>query len=130
VAEQLELGKKLEVGDDLLLWCPCLPPHDPNKMGDIWCVGWQNSGTQSKDGKDMFLLGDLVLSNKLVLYDLEKQAIGWTEYNCSSSIKVQDDKTGEVYSVVAHNISSAFRLPLGILVALCTIAAILHVLIW
>lgn len=28
------------------------------------------------------LSADLVLSNKLVLYDLEKQAIGWTEYNC------------------------------------------------
>lgn len=29
-----------------------------------------------------FLCADLVLSNKLVLYDLEKQAMGWTEYNC------------------------------------------------
>lgn len=28
------------------------------------------------------MLADLVLANKLVLYDLEKQAIGWTEYNC------------------------------------------------
>ncbi|KAL6580801.1 Aspartic proteinase 36 [Orobanche minor] len=27
------------------------------------------------------MLADLVLSNKLILYDLEKQAIGWTEYN-------------------------------------------------
>lgn len=25
---------------------------------------------------------DLVLSNKLVVYDLETQVIGWTEYNC------------------------------------------------
>jgi hypothetical protein len=25
---------------------------------------------------------DLVLSNKLVFYDLENQVIGWTEYNC------------------------------------------------
>jgi hypothetical protein len=25
---------------------------------------------------------DLVLSNKLVVYDLENQVIGWTEYNC------------------------------------------------
>lgn len=28
------------------------------------------------------VFADLVLSNKLVLYDLENQAIGWTEYNC------------------------------------------------
>lgn len=25
---------------------------------------------------------DLVLSNKLVVYDLQNQTIGWTEYNC------------------------------------------------
>ena len=25
---------------------------------------------------------DLVLSNKLVVYDLENQGIGWVEYNC------------------------------------------------
>ncbi|KAJ6697065.1 hypothetical protein OIU85_003429 [Salix viminalis] len=59
---------------------------------------------QSKDGRDMTLLGDLVLSNKLVLYDIENQAIGWTEYNCSSSIKVKDDKSGSVYSVGAENL--------------------------
>lgn len=27
-------------------------------------------------------IADLVLSNKLVVYDLEKQVIGWTDYNC------------------------------------------------
>ncbi|CAL5438522.1 unnamed protein product [Camellia sinensis] len=40
---------------------------------------------------------DLVLSNKLVVYDLENQVIGWTEYNCSSSIKLQDELTGSVH---------------------------------
>ncbi|KAF5462743.1 hypothetical protein F2P56_018726 [Juglans regia] len=73
---------------------------------DLWCIGWQNSGIQSKDGSQMTLLGDLVLSNKLVLYDLVELAIGWTEYNCSSGIKVKDD-SGVVYSVGAHNLSSA-----------------------
>ena len=32
------------------------------------------------------LLADLVLSNKLVLYDLENQTIGWTEYNCEYEV--------------------------------------------
>lgn len=32
--------------------------------------------------KYLLMLADLVLSNKLVLYDLESQAIGWTDYNC------------------------------------------------
>ncbi|CAJ2669325.1 unnamed protein product [Trifolium pratense] len=71
----------------------------------LWCIGWQNSGTQSGDSKNMTLLGDLVLSNKLVFYDLENQVIGWTEYNCSSSIKVRDEKTGTVHLVGSHTIS-------------------------
>ncbi|QCE12814.1 aspartic proteinase-like protein 2 [Vigna unguiculata] len=82
-------------------------PHDylfPS--GDFWCIGWQNSGTQSRDNKNMTLLGDLVLSNKLVFYDLENQAIGWTEYNCSSSIKVKDERTGTVHLVGFHYINS------------------------
>ncbi|KAK3034146.1 hypothetical protein RJ639_033489, partial [Escallonia herrerae] len=63
-------------------------PHDylfqvnPNE----WCIGWQNSGLQSKDGKEITLLGDLVLSNKLVFYDLENQTIGWAEYNCEYTV--------------------------------------------
>ncbi|KAI4342871.1 hypothetical protein MLD38_027437 [Melastoma candidum] len=80
---------------------------------DQWCVGWQNSGVQSRDGKDMTLLGDLVLLNKLVVYDLEKQTLGLTEYNCSSSIKIKDEKTGAVYTVGAHNLGSASALVVG-----------------
>ncbi|XWS42973.1 hypothetical protein CRYUN_Cryun16bG0060100 [Craigia yunnanensis] len=93
---------------------------------DIWCFGWQNSGI-SKDGKDMILLGDLVLSNKLILYDIENQTIGWTEYNCSSSIKVKDEKSGTVYSVGAHDIGSASSLTIaGILTFFSMLIALLH----
>ncbi|CAN6227644.1 unnamed protein product [Urochloa humidicola] len=74
---------------------------------DVYCVGFQNGGSQSKDGKDIVLMGDLVLSNKLVVYDLENQVIGWTDYNCSSSIKVKDDKTGATHTVNSHDISSS-----------------------
>lgn len=104
-------------------------PHDYlfQISEDIWCFGWQNGGMQSKDGRDMTLLGDLVLSNKLVLYDIENQAIGWTEYNCSSSIKVKDDKSGSVYSVGAENISSASPVLSGRIVTfLLLLFAMLH----
>ncbi|KAG0454961.1 hypothetical protein HPP92_024253 [Vanilla planifolia] len=83
---------------------------------NMWCTGFQNSALQSKDGQDMILLGDLVLSNKLVIYDLENQVIGWTDYNCSSSIKIQG-KSGAVYSVDAHDVSSAVRSIIGRLLA-------------
>ncbi|KAK4385764.1 hypothetical protein Sango_2700400 [Sesamum angolense] len=52
-----------------------------------YCIGWQNSGMQTKDGREITLLGG------------------------SSTIKVRDEASGNVYSVAAHNISSAFSLP-------------------
>ncbi|XLR27299.1 hypothetical protein HN51_040556, partial [Arachis hypogaea] len=67
--------------------------------GNFWCIGWQNSGTQSRDNKNMTLLGDLVFSNKFVFYNFKSQVNGWTEYNCSSSIKVRDKRTGTVHLV-------------------------------
>ncbi|XP_042431863.1 aspartic proteinase 36-like isoform X1 [Zingiber officinale] len=103
-------------------------PHDYlfQNGDDDYCVGWQSGGTMSSDGKDMFLLGDLVLSNKLIVYDLENQVIGWTEYNCSSSIKVQEGKTATTYSVDAHNISSGRRLQLQSSTVLLLLAYLLH----
>jgi hypothetical protein len=77
---------------------------------DLWCIGWQNSGMQSSVRKNMTLLGDFVLSNKLVLYDLENQVIGWTEYNCSSTIKVKDERTGTVHLVGSHTLASGSSL--------------------
>ncbi|KDP26880.1 hypothetical protein JCGZ_18038 [Jatropha curcas] len=104
-------------------------PHDYlfEIRDEVWCFGWQNSGMQSKDGRDMTLLGDLVLSNKLVLYDLENQAIGWADHNCSSAIKVKDQASGSVYSVGAHNISSASCVISGRIVTfLLLVFAIIH----
>ncbi|XP_078432490.1 aspartic proteinase 36-like [Wolffia australiana] len=105
-------------------------PHDYlfENRGNIWCVGWQSSGVQSRDGKDTTILGDLVLSNKLVFYDLENQEIGWTEYNCSSSIKVRDRSSGVVYSIKGQNISSACRFTMGRLFLFLIIIAKLYCL--
>ncbi|KAM1169415.1 hypothetical protein ACFX13_031910 [Malus domestica] len=90
-------------------------PHDYlfQLKEDVWCSGWQSSGMKSKSGDSMTLLGDLVLSNKLVIYDLENQMIGWTDYNCSSSIKVRNEKTGGVDTIGAHNLSSASTFTTG-----------------
>ncbi|KAL2249170.1 aspartic proteinase-like protein 2 isoform X1 [Sesamum indicum] len=71
-----------------------------------YCIGWQSSVMKSRDGTEMTLLGDIVLSDKLFVYDIENQTIGWTQYDCGSSIKIKDEKTGSVYDVAAHNISS------------------------
>ncbi|XLT43861.1 hypothetical protein HN873_036465, partial [Arachis hypogaea] len=68
--------------------------------GNFWCIGWQNSRTQSRDNKNMTLLGDLVLSNKLVIYNLKSQVIGWTEYN------LRNERTATVHLVGSHYIST------------------------
>lgn len=90
-----------------------------------WCIGWQSSGMQTKDGKEITLLGDIVLSNKLVVYDLENQTIGWTEHNCSSSIKVRDEKSRNSYTVGAHDISSSSILSRGNVISFVLLIAFL-----
>ncbi|KAL0417653.1 UNVERIFIED_CONTAM: Aspartic proteinase-like protein 2 [Sesamum radiatum] len=41
----------------------------------LWCIGFQNNGK-------MTILGDLVLKDRMVVYDLAGQRIGWADYNC------------------------------------------------
>ncbi|GAU11095.1 hypothetical protein TSUD_197190 [Trifolium subterraneum] len=43
--------------------------------GAVWCIGFQKSK-------------DLVLKDKIVVYDLDGQRIGWAHYNCSLPINV------------------------------------------
>lgn len=90
---------------------------------------------------------DLVLSNKLVVYDLDNEVIGWVDHNCkylthseqarqiketnmfffwlgSTSIKVKDG-SGASYSVEADNlIASSSSVING------TLATLLSILIW
>ncbi|XP_073223396.1 aspartic proteinase 36-like [Cicer arietinum] len=47
-----------------------------------WCIGFQ----KMEGGPS--ILGDLVLKDKIVVYDLVNQRIGWTNYNCSMPVNV------------------------------------------
>nr|GMC52070.1 aspartic proteinase-like protein 2 [Ipomoea batatas]GMC54044.1 aspartic proteinase-like protein 2 [Ipomoea batatas] len=78
-----------------------LYPHDYliSFQHGVQCIGLES--------KSMTLLGDIALSNKLFVYDLESQTLGWTEHDCSSSIKVKDEGTGNVYTLGAHHRSSS-----------------------
>lgn len=49
----------------------------------IWCIGWQKN-----DGQGITILGDLVLKDKIIVYDLANQRIGWKSYDCSQSVNV------------------------------------------
>lgn len=107
-------------------------PHDYLfSFEDLFCIGWQNNGLESGDRRDMILLGDLVLSNKLVLYDLENQTIGWAEYNCSSSIELRDEITGSVHLVGPHSLPSGCSGPITErAILLLSLIALLHHLIY
>lgn len=49
----------------------------------VWCIGFQKS-----QGQGVTILGDLVLKDKIVVYDLVGQRIGWANYDCSLTVNV------------------------------------------
>ncbi|MBA0875156.1 hypothetical protein Goshw_027127 [Gossypium schwendimanii] len=51
----------------------------------VWCIGFKTI-----EGQKLTILGDLVMKDKIIVYDLEKQRIGWVNYDCkcSSSVNV------------------------------------------
>ncbi|KAF3640137.1 putative MKI67 FHA domain-interacting nucleolar phosphoprotein-like [Capsicum annuum] len=49
----------------------------------VWCMGFQKF-----PGRGLTILRDMVLKDKIVIYDLARQQIGWASYNCSQSVKV------------------------------------------
>ncbi|VFQ67218.1 unnamed protein product [Cuscuta campestris] len=66
-----------------------LKPEDyllqQNSVGGIavWCMGFEKI-----QGQGITILGDLVLKDKIVVYDLANQRIGWANYDCSTSVNV------------------------------------------
>ncbi|RZC63382.1 hypothetical protein C5167_025143 [Papaver somniferum] len=77
-------------------------PHHyliPNKF-EGYCFGWLDSQILKSD---LIILGDLVLEGKLVLYDVENQNLGLSDYDCSSTIGLKDDMSGVVNQVAGSN---------------------------
>lgn len=48
----------------------------------MWCIGF------SQALEEQNILGDLVLKDKVFVYDLARQRIGWANYDCSMSVNV------------------------------------------
>ncbi|XP_010535639.1 PREDICTED: aspartic proteinase-like protein 2 [Tarenaya hassleriana] len=49
----------------------------------VWCIGFQKI-----QGQGITILGDLVLKDKIFVYDLVGQRIGWANYDCSMAVNV------------------------------------------
>ncbi|XP_027352351.1 aspartic proteinase-like protein 2 isoform X2 [Abrus precatorius] len=59
--------------------------YDPFVDADgaaMWCIGFQ------KVEEGFTILGDLVLKDKIFVYDLANQRIGWANYDCSLAVNV------------------------------------------
>ncbi|KAL5830982.1 hypothetical protein ACOSQ4_016336 [Xanthoceras sorbifolium] len=65
----------------------------------VWCIGFQKIQGQT-------ILGDLVLKDKIFVYDLDGQRIGWANYDCSMSVNVSTtSRTGTSEFVNAGQLS-------------------------
>jgi hypothetical protein len=83
----------------------------------LWCIGWQRS-------QGITILGDLVLKDKIFVYDLANMRMGWTDYDCSLSVNVTSSSGKNQYVNTGQfdvNGSPRYRsglVPTGIAVAL------------
>ncbi|KAI3826436.1 hypothetical protein L1987_00484 [Smallanthus sonchifolius] len=55
----------------------------------LWCIGFQKIS-----GQGITILGDLVLKDRIVVYDLGGQRIGWANYDCTTSVNVSTTSSG------------------------------------
>ncbi|KAL0697440.1 hypothetical protein Bca4012_053562 [Brassica carinata] len=62
----------------------------------IWCIGFQ----RSQQPRRITILGDLVLKDKVVVYDLVRQRIGWAVYDCSLEVNVSATGGGRSKDVI------------------------------
>ncbi|KAG4981014.1 hypothetical protein JHK85_034972 [Glycine max] len=76
----------------------------------VWCIGFQKI-----QGQGITILGDLVLKDKIVVYDLAGQRIGWANYDCSLSVNVSATTgTGRSEFVNAGEIGGSISLRDGL----------------
>ncbi|XP_022883569.1 aspartic proteinase-like protein 2 isoform X2 [Olea europaea var. sylvestris] len=85
-----------------------LKPEDylvqQNSISDaaVWCLAFQKNG-----GQGITILGDLVLKDKIVVYDLAGQRIGWANYDCSSVNVSETTSTGNTELFNAARVDSS-----------------------
>ncbi|QCE09402.1 aspartic proteinase-like protein 2 [Vigna unguiculata] len=76
----------------------------------VWCIGFQKL-----QGQGVTILGDLVLKDKIVVYDLAGQRIGWANFDCSLSVNVSATTgTGRSEFVNAGEIGGSISLRDGL----------------
>eukprot|EP00250_Pteridium_aquilinum_P012604 c20828_g1_i1 orf=482-1723(+) len=85
-----------------------IKPHEyliqaEGEPGKGWCIGFQTPGSNNMN---LNILGDLVLKDRLIVYDLQQQRIGWKDYDCSTNVSVLS-ATGQVEHILASSIPTS-----------------------
>ncbi|KAJ9184382.1 hypothetical protein P3X46_004113 [Hevea brasiliensis] len=88
----------------------------------LWCIGFQ------KVQGGVTILGDLVLKDKIFVYDLARQRIGWANYDCSLSVNVSLTSSKDFINAGQLGVSSSARDMLFKLLPLSIMALLMHIL--
>ncbi|KAF5823703.1 putative nepenthesin [Helianthus annuus] len=83
--------------------------------GVPWCIGFQ------KASNGVTVLGDLVLKDKIFVYDLSRNRMGWTDYDCSADVSIKSYNNEYVDGHLSACISLRFT-SLEVL--------LVHILLW
>ncbi|XP_071709715.1 aspartic proteinase 36 [Rutidosis leptorrhynchoides] len=98
---------------------------DPVDGGTPWCIGFQ------KVQNGVSILGDLVLKDKIFVYDISKKRIGWTDYDCSNDVNVSITSSKDEFRNAGElSQSSSSRTASVLAILLHIIAVILRFSLW
>ncbi|OVA17904.1 Peptidase A1 [Macleaya cordata] len=86
----------------------------------IWCIGFQKV-----PGQGISILGELVLKDKIFVYDLARQRLGWANYDCSMSVNVSLASGNEKIDAGQLSVSNSSRDALYQLIPIATAAFLL-----
>ncbi|KAJ8754091.1 hypothetical protein K2173_001989 [Erythroxylum novogranatense] len=89
----------------------------------MWCVGFQ------KAQNGVTILGDLVLKDKIFVYDLAHQRIGWTNYDCSLAVNVSVTSSKDFINAGQLRTSNSSREMLLKMLPLRIMVLLMHILV-
>ncbi|XP_043702450.1 aspartic proteinase 36-like [Telopea speciosissima] len=93
---------------------------------ELWCIGFQRVSDIS-----MTILGDLALRDKIFVYDLVNQRIGWTDYDCSLSVNVSETSgKGEFVNAGQLSVSSSLSVNVHVLIPTSIVAFLVHIFLF
>lgn len=94
------------------------------EVAAVWCIGFRKA---QEGGPTVTILGDIVLKDKIFVYDVARQRIGWTNYDCSRSVNVSASTSKDQFTDdKQHSMSTSSRHLLLKVIQLSFMALLMH----